>query len=590
MKYRSDVDGLRAIAVVPVILSHTQINAFSGGFIGVDIFFVISGFLITRILIDEMTTGTYTLSGFYERRARRILPALLMVILVTFPFAWYLMLPDFLQNFGQSVVATLLFSNNLLLAMTSGYWDLESGFKPLLHTWSLGVEEQFYIIFPLLLALIWRLGRRWQLIVIGVLWVLSLALAQWGLGWNPAKSFYLPTSRAWELLTGCAAAYVSREPRRGGAAVALAGFIGLIVAYIMFDKSTPSPSIYMLLPVLCTAAILVFNQPGSICWRILSLRPLVAIGLVSYSAYLWHQPIFALTRVALVNEPSGAVMLCLGAVSLGLAWLSWRFVETPFRRASVVPFRTFAAPTATLSAALIGAGVYLHMAQGLPERLYPGLEARADMYISYNERIRALSAPAFPDDVKVKTLVIGNSFGRDVANALLETGKVSERSLVYRDFGPLNAFPRQLSAEELGLLTAANVVILTIQGGEAEHIVFAARVLSEQTKAHVIVFGPKSFGDNLNPYGRTRIENRPDLLSPVPSDVVSLNEALISKFPRNIYVDLLRIFGPDGNNVHIFDNKGYMLTPDRIHLTKFGAEFLASKIVKIRPDIISLLN
>ncbi len=326
-----------------------------------------------------MASGTYSLGGFYERRARRILPALLLMILVISPLAWTLMLPDFLQNFGQSIVATLLFSNNLLLAKTSGYWDLESGFKPLLHTWSLGVEEQFYIVFPLLLAAIWRFGRRWQLITIGVLWIMSLCLAQWGLSWDPAKSFYLPTTRAWELLTGCAAAYASREPRRWGPATALAGLIGLITAYVVFNESTPSPSVYMLLPVISTAAILVFNQPDYLCSRILSLRPLVAIGLISYSAYLWHQPLFALTRVASLQTPSSALMLLLGLASLGLAWLSWRFVETPFRKASVVPRRAFVASASMISVALVGTGLYLHVAQGLPERLYPGLEARADM-------------------------------------------------------------------------------------------------------------------------------------------------------------------------------------------------------------------
>ena len=159
MKYRPELDGLRALAVLSVILFHAEFEVFSGGFVGVDVFFVISGYLITTILIDDIENKRFSIVNFYERRARRILPALFFVMLVCIPFAWIWMLPDPFENFGQSIVATTLSGNNILLFLTSGYWDLAAKFKPLLHTWSIGIEGQYYIFFPLLFVLIWRFGQ-----------------------------------------------------------------------------------------------------------------------------------------------------------------------------------------------------------------------------------------------------------------------------------------------------------------------------------------------------------------------------------------------------------------------------------------------
>lgn len=179
MKYRSEVDGLRAIAVVPVVLFHAGVPGFSGGFVGVDVFFVISGFLITCILIDQLERGQFSLADFYERRARRILPALSVVLLVTIPFAWMWMLPAELVAFGKSIMATMLFSSNILFWQESGYFGAAAEFKPLQHTWSLAVEEQFYLFFPLILAALWRWQRATKLVTIMVI-VLSLGLAEWG--------------------------------------------------------------------------------------------------------------------------------------------------------------------------------------------------------------------------------------------------------------------------------------------------------------------------------------------------------------------------------------------------------------------------
>ena len=198
MYYRREIDGLRAVAVLPVILFHAGFELFSGGFVGVDVFFVISGYLITTIIINEMDDGKFSLLNFYERRARRILPALFFVVLCCIPFAWFLLLPSDMKDFSQSLVAVSTFSSNILFWRESGYFDTAAELKPLLHTWSLAVEEQFYILFPLFLMAAWRFGKRaivWTLIAS---FAISLAVAHWGAYNKPGDAFFLLPTRAWE--------------------------------------------------------------------------------------------------------------------------------------------------------------------------------------------------------------------------------------------------------------------------------------------------------------------------------------------------------------------------------------------------------
>lgn len=202
IKYRREIDGLRAVAVLPVLMFHAGFSTFQGGYVGVDIFFVISGYLITSILLDHLDNGTFTLVGFYERRARRILPALFFVMLCSLPFAWFLLLPKAFIDFGQSIAAVSIFSSNVLFWAESGYFEAASELKPLLHTWSLGVEEQYYLVFPLFLMVVWRYARKHLLRVLILLAILSLAIAQWGVFYKPEAAFFLLPMRGWELAIG----------------------------------------------------------------------------------------------------------------------------------------------------------------------------------------------------------------------------------------------------------------------------------------------------------------------------------------------------------------------------------------------------
>lgn len=335
--YRPEIDGLRALAVLPVILFHAHVGPFTGGFIGVDVFFVISGFLITSILLREQAEGQFSMARFYARRARRILPALAVVLLACLPVAWQALDTEALADFGWMLAATALAGSNFLLAATTGYFDGPAELRPLLHTWSLAVEEQFYLVFPLYLLAVAHWPRRRAALGLGLIALASLALAQWGTGAYTQANFFLAPGRVWELAVGCLCAYVvsARQPvtvplmlRQGLAAVGLAAIVASCLA---LNASTPSPGVQIVPAVLGTAAVLLWGTQDTWVGRVLALRPLVTIGLISYSAYLWHQPLLAFARHLHEGPLPGRWRVALIAATLVLAALTWRLVEQPFR-------------------------------------------------------------------------------------------------------------------------------------------------------------------------------------------------------------------------------------------------------------------
>ena len=245
MKYRAEIDGLRALAVIPVILFHAGFEYFGGGYIGVDIFFVISGYLITTILIDDLENKKFSIINFYERRARRILPALFFMMLVCIPFAWMWMMPSHFKDFAQSLTAVSVFASNILFWKESGYFSVTAEMKPLLHTWSLAVEEQYYLIFPIFLFLAWRFGKNKVFQIIVILAVISLALSEWGWGNQSMANFYLAPTRAWEIFTGSITAFIiNKRGVQANNTLSLIGFSAIVFSIFAYDKSTPFPSLY----------------------------------------------------------------------------------------------------------------------------------------------------------------------------------------------------------------------------------------------------------------------------------------------------------------------------------------------------------
>lgn len=390
MHYRPEVDGLRAVAVLPVILFHAGFSAFSGGFVGVDVFLVISGYLITTIIYQEMAQGRFSMWRFYERRARRILPALFVVCLACILFAWLWMMPKEFEDFSQSLVGVATFTSNILFWRESGYFADPAELKPLLHTWSLAVEEQFYILYPPLLLALYHFVPKRLFFIISLGALSSLGLSHYASSEHPSANFYLLPSRAWELgigalvalylhQKGAAANATGTNSTRASAALSrlireVAGLIGLtLIGYsiFVFDKTTPFPSLWTLIPVIGTALIILAANCDTLIGRLLRLRILVGIGLISYSAYLWHQPLFAFARIRLFEGVPGWVYWVMIAATFALAWLTWLTLEVPARKRLKLPRFQILSGAVAGCAAVGLVGVLGWANQGVPNRIAP---------------------------------------------------------------------------------------------------------------------------------------------------------------------------------------------------------------------------
>lgn len=353
--YRPDIDGLRAIAIVAVLLYHGSFKFASGGYVGVDVFFVVSGFLITSLVLAEIANGRFTLLDFYDRRVRRLFPALLAVMLACTLASVGLFLPEELRRFGGSLFATAGFASNVFFWLETGYFQTDAELKPLIHTWSLAVEEQFYLLVPLLVVL--GLRRRPRAFAAGAVLLLlaSLVSAEWAVRTAPSAAFYLTPFRLWELALGVLLALpiIPRGgPRPARECFAWLGLVLILWSVATFSWKTPFPGLHAVAPCAGSALVIWTGAGGdTTARRLLSLRPVVFVGLISYSLYLWHWPILSFARYWKISELGDAATVVLLAISIGVSALSWRFIEQPFRqRGSVLMRRTlFAAAGATMA-------------------------------------------------------------------------------------------------------------------------------------------------------------------------------------------------------------------------------------------------
>ena len=375
MKYRREIDGLRALAVVPVILFHAGFSVFGGGFVGVDVFFVISGYLITTIILEQIGQGSFSLLGFYERRARRILPALYFVMLFTLPLAWLTMIPSEMTEYSKSLIAVPLFVSNIIFWLDAGYFQTASELKPLLHTWSLAVEEQYYVLFPLFMLLAWKWCKQWIGLLLLAVALVSVLAAQWGAYSRPSFAFFMLPTRGFEILIGALISLslnqkkfrpfpISQTLRQSGS---LLGLALILYAIFAFDKNTPSPSFYTLIPTIGTGLIIVFANNKTVVGKLLGWKLLVGVGLISYSAYLWHQPLLVFARLISVDNPSIATLLFLCLLSLVAGGLSWHYVEKPFKNKNQVSRAN------VFRWSLILAGVFIVIGMiGIRQKGFPG--------------------------------------------------------------------------------------------------------------------------------------------------------------------------------------------------------------------------
>ena len=398
--YKPQIDGLRALAVLPVIFFHAGFKSFEGGFVGVDIFFVISGYLITKLILEDLYNNKFNLGNFYLRRARRLLPALFFVILTTIPFSIFLMSNDQLIYYSKQIFSVIFFISNFFFWKNSGYFDPESDLQPLLHTWSLAVEEQFYIFFPIFLILMFKYFKKKITTSLVIIALISLSLSQIGgnfkynnlLGSFPffilpfdffwqagSANFYLPFGRAWELILGSMIALVLRKKeikqKKNNNFLSITGFLLIIISIFFYSKDIQYPSIFTLLPCLGTALIIIYTEKKTLLFKILTYKPIVFLGLVSYSLYLWHQPILSLSKIHFGSELSIFTTFFLLVISFLLSLLSWRFIEQPFRNKNVVNDKNFIKIlitfilTITLLALMIYSGKISSAKKKLPEKI-----------------------------------------------------------------------------------------------------------------------------------------------------------------------------------------------------------------------------
>jgi peptidoglycan/LPS O-acetylase OafA/YrhL len=393
--YRADIDGMRAIAVVSVIVFHLWAQAAPGGYLGVDIFFVISGYLIGSGIKSDLDRDAFSLLKFYERRIRRIVPALVVVLAVSTVAALLILYPPNLDRFGRSLGAATLSLSNFYFWQTSGYFQQQAGAMPLLHTWSLAVEEQFYLLFPLIAMLLFKVVRRWLGIVIWSLLGLSLASSVWVSLDNPDTAFYLPQFRAWELLLGAAVPFAGfRLPgshliRQLVAAMGVA-LVGWAIAFEPFSPAINSiPACLGAIALIMSGGVSAVGRQTEVS-RVLGSAPMRFVGLVSYSLYLWHWPLIVFTkRYFLTTELTWQQGVAIALATFALAVLSWRFVEGPFRKAKARRWRVFSYAAAA-GAVLVVAGGVLYLTHGLPDRGSPEMVkiAKVERYF-HGEAFRA---------------------------------------------------------------------------------------------------------------------------------------------------------------------------------------------------------
>lgn len=429
LSYRPDIDGLRAIAVLSVVLYHAGIGVLSGGYVGVDIFFVISGYLISSIIFHDLEAGKFSLGRFYERRIRRIQPALIAMVLVTMVACAIVFVPIDFKLFAQSVGATVLFSSNIYFYLKSGYFDPLAETKPLLHTWSLAVEEQYYLFFPLLVMLLWRHARRHVVTVLALLAAVSFLFSLWQVRAASNAAFYLPFDRIWELLLGALLATRAVPPARTALMRQALGWLGLammLAAVLLYSPHDLFPGERALLPCL-GAALLIYAGDGAAgrVQALMSSWPMVFTGKISYSLYLWHWPVLVVLQYLLFRKLNPSEVVLYMVAIYAMAWASWRWIEQPWRdggKLAISRQQVFGF-TAALTVVGMGFAVLVHLGAGLPQRFAPEAQQYAAAAFDTNPLRKACDAPSRKrvaagelceigaPDVPVSFAFIGDSFG-----------------------------------------------------------------------------------------------------------------------------------------------------------------------------------
>ncbi|CAF3368349.1 unnamed protein product [Rotaria sp. Silwood2] len=640
--YRDEIDGLRAIAVMPVILYHAGcIKFMPGGYIGVDVFFVISGYLITSVIENEREEGTFSLVRFYERRCRRILPALFFILFISSIFAYHWTSPGQLKDFGQSLISIIALSSNIFF-----WWKDDDYFiqltevNPLVHTWSLAVEEQFYLIFPLICYLSGK--KKCHLINLLIcLALFSFFLAQWGGNFQSISdhqfqmffqhswaSFYLPIGRAWELLLGSFAAFYLRLNSSVSETLlnkcneffAVVGLVLIILSVLFFDANhiPPFPNCYTLIPTLGTTLIILFGTKNTLVGRLLCLRLLRWIGLISYSAYLWHQPLLVFYRLRFNKTLEILPVLVIASTILLLSSFSYVVIEQPFRHKKLFSRKQiFSASCLTAIMIFILAVFLIQTATNRTLLLnkqndsylsdiaeYPGWKSTAKEFFDL-EKNKTFSNRSLTKNKKL--ILIGDSYATDFYSMIIE-GKhlvnyeirvhfIPAQCQIYLSPENPNQFIdgkfRQTCflgndiIHALPLICQADVIMLSSNWLEwsTRKLPRTLKLLNLTKQQQIFVIGPKHFGKvNTNLYVNKSTEYRIKQYQYPDQSTVKVNSLLEQIIDKSIFVNILKMLCIGHNQTcPLFTPYGKIISIDGYHLTKSGALYVGNIIFKNEP-------
>lgn len=528
LDYRPDIDGLRALAVMLVVLNHAGVGLVSGGFVGVDVFCVISGFLITALIAVQRERGEFSLRTFYVRRAERLLPALYAMMLAVLAVSWWLLIPSDYSGLAESVLSAVALGANVYFWQTSGgYFSPDAASLPLLHVWSLSLEEQFYLVWPAALLLLTKLkSGSLRLGLILAVAAASFGLAQYDVARGSTAAYFLLPQRAGEFLVGAILFLLSRRRGQGGRRPGLANAAGLgglalvLGAAVWLDARSPFPGLAALAPCLGAALLIGAGGLGSnAVTKALSAAPVVFVGRISYSVYLWHWPLVSFLRYARV-EFTPAVIGGVVAGSLLLGWVSWSLFERGFRLRLARRERPALAGGGVLAALLLAAPVAIHAKDGAPGRFPYALLTQEELLAErarYWRDLPAAKARFSEAEATRRTLIVGNSHAYDLAYALTENGYPGELKLIGTtqlcvNFGhdPVEPANAPFCAERLeavlggAALKTADIVVLHDHWGGDDLDGLAAMIakLRQATAAPIVVFGPQLACDILSPDGQ----------------------------------------------------------------------------------------
>jgi len=625
LKYRPEIDGLRTIAVLSVIIYHAEFvlggkTLLPGGFLGVDVFFVISGFLITSLILSEIQrTGTLSLTNFYERRARRLLPALFVVLLATIPFALKTLLPAQMLDYAKSMVSSIFFGSNFYWNYSLQQYGAESGLlKPLLHTWSLAVEEQYYIVFPLILMCAYRWFKNHILTLLVIAFLISLQFAEWMSPRSASFSFYMLPSRLWELLAGgILATQVYTTPQKPknpilAATMPSLGIYLIVYSLVFVDlEKNRHPGFITLIPVIGSALVIYYANSKELITKILSSKPFVSIGLISYSLYLWHYPIFAFTRIK-DQSRSNFDMLELCLATFLLATLTYFFIEKPFRNRKKVSFKLL---FVLILSSYIGFSAFCYIVyktDGTFGRYTEGQLKFLNMdrnlggdftkYVTTAYKSQAQRAN-YRQNGLPKLLIIGDSYSQDFYNILKESGRlqsvdaiahyISKRchnvphdtedllsKMTTENQKPCNKAVRVGSAQLSDRLKQADAVVFASSWNT--YTISQMSNLIATTKAHgvknTLIIGRKLFGTLKTSTLLEMPLNQLLLHRTKPRASYIETNSMMREIAGEDYLDFYDLLCSRDRGCPLSTPDGFLISYDGSHLTEEGAKFVGSKL------------